>query len=250
MFLLNEPADFWMSTIILTARSFHLPFDESLSSLVTLPHGREGDDLFMWKLCSLCCTQDSALLLWRHPEQFFLSSAFRLCHVFVQWPHWVPTILTSLFFWCVCLSLCHLNSLFSHPLFQDYVVLKLQWLRVTLGGWNGSRAEHYGGRTEGSGMAWCWALGLGHCLAALQATRAALELLTLVLSILAEHFLPVKIFNFLLQSQTKKKDFFFLIWGKKQQQQKTPPKTTGGRFRQSFTKLHNSSEKTLANSYL
>lgn len=114
------------------ARIIHFPFNESWSSLVTLLCGGEGDDLSMWKLCSLCQTQGSALLLWRHPGQLFHSSQLFGCVMFLFCEYSVPIILTSLFFWRVCIYPCNLNLLFSHPFFQDYVVLKLWWLRESL----------------------------------------------------------------------------------------------------------------------
>lgn len=65
-------------------------------------------------------------------------------------------------------------------------------------------------------------------------------LLSVFLSVVAEHFLPIKFVNFPLQpSETK---LYFLFEKKKEKRRKRRQKS-----RQIFTKLHNSSEKALEN---
>lgn len=184
--------------------------------LLALLHDGEGDDLSTWKLCSLCHTQGSAFLLWRYPGQFFPSSTFWICHVFVQWPHLpcpyhfdFPFLLECVYF-PLQPQLIPFTSLLSGLCGAETVMTQ----RVTLGSWKCSRAEHSGGRTQGLGKAWCWALRLGDCLA----TRAALELLSVFLLILAEPFLPVKFFNFLLQSLEKNLIFFHFEKKKRQKE--------------------------------
>lgn len=198
------------------ARIFALPFAESCSSLIALLSHGEDDDLSMWLLSFLCHTQGSALLLfslsWSSQSNFLPSILNTLCHVLVQWPRCfsvklpIPTILAPLFFWSVCIFSRSLHLLISCPFLHHYVVLRLQWPQWLLcaAGTNlaaelsttGVRQRAYGSHAA---ELWRWE--------AVQVARAAMGLLSLFLSVVAEHFPQSSLLTFIYSHLRKNEAF-------------------------------------------